>query len=46
MIAFLAVSHQEENVYAERAVRAGAHGYVIKTIAAKTMIGEEDANEA
>ncbi|USX22897.1 response regulator transcription factor [Oxalobacteraceae bacterium OTU3REALA1] len=33
----LVVSHHDERVYAERAVRAGARGYVMKTIAAKLM---------
>ncbi|WP_371868932.1 response regulator [Duganella lactea] len=33
----LVVSHHDERVYAERAVRAGARGYVMKTIAAKLI---------
>jgi len=37
LMAILVVSHQDEKVYAERAVRAGARGYVMKTIAAKIM---------
>lgn len=33
----LVVSHHDEKVYGERAVRAGARGYVMKSIATKLM---------
>jgi len=33
----LVISHQDEKLYAERAVRAGARGYVMKTITAKLI---------